>query len=194
MWCSGDSCHHNVVVARGPSALTADQIKYSVLCTFTSAVIMSLLLIGGLAWMEMGTGIYIIAIVLLLLCCIYPIFKNGLEMYRMYASVSNDDADLDEDANLFQIWETVRITEPKPWYCYARVLFEVVFLFLWPFISMLADKNYPVALIFFMLGFFGFLWRYFDASAVLSELGSIFWPFLVHVTLASGDDWTLQEM
>ena len=93
MWCSGDSRHHNVVVARGPSALTADQIKYSVLCTFTSAVIMSLLLIGGLAWMEMGTGIYIIAIVLLVLCCIYPIFKNGQEMYRMYASVSNDDTE-----------------------------------------------------------------------------------------------------
>lgn len=48
MWCSGDSRLTNVVVARGPSALTTDQIKYSVLCTVTSTVVLCLLLIGAM--------------------------------------------------------------------------------------------------------------------------------------------------
>ncbi|KAL7541282.1 hypothetical protein ACHAXR_010772 [Thalassiosira sp. AJA248-18] len=177
MWCSGDSRHRNVIVARGPSALTPDQIKYSVLCTVSSSIVLSLLLLGAMAWMETGLETYILALVLLLLCCIYPVFMNAVEMYRMYAGVNNEDADEDEDvdeeANMFQLWETVRITQPKLWYCYARVVMEVSFLFLWPFISMLTKKNYPVAFIFFVLGFFTFLWRFFDACEVLRQLGSM---------------------
>ena len=38
---------------------------------------------------------------------------------------------------------------------------------------MLVKRNYPVAFVFLMLSSFTFLWRYFDASAVLSELGSL---------------------
>ena len=70
-------------------------------------------------------------------------------MHRMYEGVNSEDADVDEEdgANLFhfQVWETVRITQPNPWYCYTRVAIEVVFFFLWPFINMLVKRNYPVA-------------------------------------------------
>lgn len=38
---------------------------------------------------------------------------------------------------------------------------------------MLLNRNYPVAFVFFMLGSFTFLWRYFDSSVVLSELGKL---------------------
>ena len=34
------------------------------------------------------------------------------------------------------------ITQPRPWYCYARVAVEVVILFLWPFIAMCLDRDY----------------------------------------------------
>mmetsp|Transcript_3319 Transcript_3319/g.5141 ORF Transcript_3319/g.5141 Transcript_3319/m.5141 type:complete len:116 (+) Transcript_3319:679-1026(+) len=72
-------------------------------------------------------------------CCIVPPFRNGVEMH-------SEDADVDEEdgANLFQVWETVRITQPKPWYCYGRDTIEDVFFFLWPFINMLTKKNYPL--------------------------------------------------
>jgi len=101
-------------------------------------------------------------------------------MYSMYRSLNEEEEeptgerdDRHGDGNVFHVWETVRITRPKAWYCYTRVAIEIVFLFLWPFIAMLGKKNYPVAFIFFMLSSFTFLWRYFDASAVLSELGSL---------------------
>ncbi|KAL9179381.1 hypothetical protein ACHAXT_008671 [Thalassiosira profunda] len=175
MWCSGGSRRHNVVVARGPSALTPDQIKYSVLCTMTSGALFSLLFVGALVWLEMGLGILIATIVILIVCCIYPMFRNASETYKLYGGVNDSVAGADDDAeaNIFQVWEAFRITEPKLWYCYARILIEVVFLFLWPFINLLVTHNYPVAAIFFVLGGFTFLWRYFDANAALSELGSI---------------------
>ncbi|KAL7536441.1 hypothetical protein ACHAWF_005468, partial [Thalassiosira exigua] len=174
MWCSGDSRHHHVVVARGPSALTHEQVKYSVFCTVSASILFTLLLVGGLAWFESGTGIYVVVAGICVLCCIYPIIIDGLEMYRMYNAL-NEDADVDEESggHLFQIWKTFRISQPKPSYCYARILLEVIFFFLWPFINMIVKKNTPVAVVFFLLGSFTFLWRYFDASAVLSELGSI---------------------
>lgn len=88
----------------------------------------------------------------------------------MYHGVSEDDDNMSvedpEERNLFQVWDSFRITEPEPWYCYARIAMEIVFLFLWPFINMLLNRNYPVALVFFMLGSFTFLWRYFDSCAV----------------------------
>jgi len=174
MWCAGNSRQHSVVVAAGESALTSDQIKFSVFCTVASSVFLTLLIIGLLMWMELGTASYILVAVVSLLCCLVPIFRNSMEMYRTYSSLQSEDVDANEDgAHIFQVWETLRITEPKPWYCFARIIIEVVFLFLWPFIHMLVKKNYPVALVFFLLSSFTFLWHYFDSCAVLQEIGSI---------------------
>ena len=96
-------------------------------------------------------------------------------MHQMYLTVREDANTSEEDtgASLIQVWETVRITQPKPWYCYARVVTEFFFLFLWPFAVMLVKRNYPVALIFLCLGSFTFIWRYFDAATVLAEYGPI---------------------
>ena len=70
-----------------------------------------------MAWMETGAGSYILVLILLSLCCIYPVSMNALEMYRMYDGVNDDDDEsvTEEEANLFQVWETFRVTQPKPW-------------------------------------------------------------------------------
>ena len=176
-WCSGDSHQRTVLVTGGPSALSGEQMKFSVLCTFTSVILATLLLIGVLVWMEMGVAIYVIAAIIALLCCVYPLFVNSREMLKLYDQLNegnNDEEDDERGSNtMMNVWERVVISEPKPWLCYAFVAFEVVFFFLWPFISMLVLKNGPIGAVFFVLGFFNFLWRYFDASSVLSKYGSI---------------------
>lgn len=57
---------------------------------------------------------------------------------------------------------------------------------------MLVNKNYPVALVFLMLGSFTFLWRYFDASAVLSELGSL--SYVGDDTITHAQKFCLSEL
>lgn len=178
MWCSGDSRRNNVIVARGPSALTLDQIRFSAFCTSISSLLVLLLAVGVLVWLELGIVVYIIVALLGLLCCIVPIIRNGIETYRMYDGVNKEEEDQQvgeetNGTNMLQVWQTYRITQPKLWYCYLRVSCEVVFLFLWPFIFMLVQGNYPVAIIFLLLASFTFVWRYFNALDVLSELGSI---------------------
>lgn len=57
--------------------------------------------------MESGVGIYILVSVVALLCCIVPIFRNALEMYKTYEGVVTDedvnDGDEEDGANLFQV-------------------------------------------------------------------------------------------
>lgn len=175
-WCSGDSHQRTLLVTGGPSALSGEQMKFSVLCTFISVILATLLLIGYLVWMEFGLAIYLIAAVIALLCCVWPLFVNSREMLKLYDELkegNNDEEDNERGSNtMMNVWERVVISEPKPWLCYAFVAFEVVFFFLWPFISLVL-KNGPIGVVFFVLGFFNFLWRYFDASSVLSKYGTI---------------------
>ncbi|KAL7471321.1 hypothetical protein ACHAXS_011620 [Conticribra weissflogii] len=188
MWGRGiDRRRRTVVVARGPSGLTATQIRFAGVCSIAGTVLTTLCFIGGLVWMATGPGSYVVVALVSLVCCVVPLVRSNREMYAMYRTLNEGDDEKEEqagqgngkhddyrgDANVFHVWETVRITRPKAWYCYTRVAIEIVFFFLWPFIAMLAKKNYPVAFIFVMLSSFTFLWRYFDASAVLSELGSL---------------------
>jgi len=181
MWGRGiDGRRRTVVVARGPSGLTATQMRFAGVCSVTGTVLVTLCFVGGLVWMATGPGSYVVVALVSLVCCVVPLVRSNREMYSMYRSLNEEEEeptgerdDRHGDGNVFHVWETVRITRPKAWYCYTRVAIEIVFLFLWPFIAMLGKKNYPVAFIFFMLSSFTFLWRYFDASAVLSELGSL---------------------
>jgi len=175
MWCSGDN-RHQVVVASGPSALTREQVKMSAICTLTSSIVVILLICGFLVWLGMGVAIYIIVAMLGLLCCAVPIIKNGLDTVKMYESIvetSDNSNEEDDGANLLSVWETYRITNPSTWYVYTRIFIEIVFFFLWPFISLLEKKNYPIAILFLLLSKFTFIWRYFSALDVLSTLGSI---------------------
>lgn len=41
-------------------------------------------------------------------------------------------------------------------------------LFLWPLLAMLVLHNWPVAIVFFVMGVFSLIWRYFDSTTVLS--------------------------
>lgn len=176
-WCSGDSHQQTLLVTGGPSALSDEQMKFSIFCTFTSVILATLLLIGFMVWMELGVAIYLLAAILALLCCVYPLFRNSREMKKLYDQLKEDNYDEEDNEQeaktMMNVWEKVVISEPKPWLCYTFVVFEVVFFFIWPFITMLTNKNYPVAAVFFVLGFFSFLYRFFDAAAVLAKYGSI---------------------
>ena len=78
-----------------------------------------------------------------------------------------------EDATMFRLWETSRVTRPKNWLCYTGLVLEFGFLFVWPIATLFRIGSWPIALVFVVLSFFSFLRKYFDASAILCELGSL---------------------
>ena len=116
LWCAGDSRLHSVVVARGPSRLTLDQIKLSGWVSLTSTILAILLGFGVLVWIGVGVTIYIIVPLLAVICCIWPLISNNRMMLDMYEGVRSDTNQSDDDergANtIYQVWKTVRVTEP----------------------------------------------------------------------------------
>ena len=57
---------------------------------------------------------------------------------------------------------------------------------------MLVKHNYPVAWTFLLLGSFTFLWRYFDTSVVLSEVGSM--TSVVEDSISHQEQYRLNEV
>lgn len=78
-----------------------------------------------------------------------------------------------DKTTMFRVWETTRISKPRIWVCYTGLFFEFAFLFFFPFVVLFKTGNYPIGCIFVVISVFSFLRKYFDAAAILCELGSM---------------------
>jgi len=76
-------------------------------------------------------------------------------------------------ATMFQLWETVRVSQPRPWYSLTITVLSVVLLYLWPFISFYVSGNFQIGTLFCVFGLFSLVRIYMDPHAVLTELGSM---------------------
>ena len=186
-----------ISAAKGPSALSQRQMQMSVVCSFVGGAILMLYVVGILVWIDTGLMFYISASVICILCCLLPMVTAAWRAYKMHSDMNQDLQKEEEEGHradqnrndehktnssnkeekdretMYQVFEKVRITRPRPWYCYTRMALDMTFLFFWPLIVLFRTKNYPVGAIFLILGIFTGLLRYFDASSVLSELGSL---------------------
>jgi len=234
-----------ISAAKGPSALTPGQVMATVVGNLVGAVLVTLFVIGLLLWVQAGTLFYVIAALICVVCCIFPVARSSVRMYKVYRDINNDIAyaeanyeeyldeqellaseedtgdrvtdeglggsdgeekeddtekpeasekgtgvRFDEEASknimesrnkikekeqttMFQLWETVRITQPRPWVSYLGIVCEFAFLLLWPVITLFTGKNYNIAAIFLIFAIFSFLRVYFDASTLLAELGCL---------------------
>jgi len=63
-----------------------------------------------------GAAVYSIVSIVAVICCIWPLISNNRRMLDMYEGVRSDTNQNDDDergANtIYQIWKTVRVTEP----------------------------------------------------------------------------------
>lgn len=232
---------HLKSAAKGPAALTPGQVKATVVGNLVGAVLVTLFVIGLMLWVKAGTLFYIIAALVCVICCIFPVARQSVRLYRAYRDINDDiayaeanyDEYMDEEelvpneedagdrvinksddeenaddaekseasekgigvrfdeevvknamkasdkkkekeqTTMFQLWETVRVTQPRPWFSYLGIVCEFAFLFLWPVITLFAGKNYNIAAIFLIFAIFNFLRVYFDASTLLAELGCL---------------------
>jgi hypothetical protein len=85
---------------------------------------------------------------------------------------ANTNAEL-ESVGMFYVWDHYRITRPSVIFCWIMFALEVGLLFAWPFIGLLVGKNWPIAVLFFVVAFFSGIRYYFNAAIVLEEVGSL---------------------
>lgn len=89
-------------------------------------------------------------------------------------STTTGESDSASDINaLISVWESVRVTEAQPWFCWATAGLEVTVFYLWPLISLSVTGNGPVAIVFGVVGAFSVVRHYYNVSNLLQELGPI---------------------
>jgi hypothetical protein len=199
MFCSS-SRSRKIITTSGPAALRPSQIITSTVCNSVLSLVIISMAVSYLVWMDTGITSYLVVGILLIICFLLPLIKMNwatLKMYRdannkdeekMYEKTSGGDADGDDGVEeqrirndegvtektvMFRLWETSRVTKPKNWVCYAGLILEFTFLFLLPIIALFYAGNFPYGIVFFVLAFFSFLRKYFDAATILCELGSM---------------------
>lgn len=78
--------------AKGPAALTQGQVKASAIANFLGAILVSLFILGFLLWVSAGTLFYVVAAIICILCCIFPVAKQSINVCRVYRDINMDVA------------------------------------------------------------------------------------------------------
>jgi hypothetical protein len=85
----------------------------------------------------------------------------------------DNDNDNDNDSNYCEafvsIWESVRVTELKPLWCYIFLAVEIIIFFLWPVIGLFYFQNTPIGVVFLILGVHFIPRHYFNVSNLLQD-------------------------
>eukprot|EP00536_Pseudo-nitzschia_multiseries_P017966 jgi/Psemu1/328702/estExt_fgenesh1_pg.C_19900002 len=172
---------HMIINANGPSALTRKQVLTGSICNLVATILIMLGAIAYLVWMSTGWTSYILVGMVCVACCLFPFAKSQKHVVHLYSDMNEDDLVEDggdqevteEETTLYRLWETSRVVQPKAWACYVGMLLEFVFLFLIPIYTLFVTGNNNIGVVFLILSFFSFVRKYFDAAAVLCELGSM---------------------
>ena len=165
-----------IYAVKGPSALEPGQMKSNLACTLIGVLLVSGMILGLLLWIAKPTLTVVFVALILAVCCILPAVRSSLDLYRTHENIRDtDDMEVgdEQDASMYQVWETVTISKPREWYCWTRATLDVIFLFAWPLITLYNSNNAALGTLFLILGLFSGLRIYFNASWVLSELGSV---------------------
>jgi len=75
-------------------------------------------------------------------------------------------------ASTFQVWESMRITQPRTELLYTTFIITFLFFFLYPLISLFIT-NAPIGYVFLFWGTISFLRLTFNMKYLLADLGSI---------------------
>eukprot|EP00529_Nitzschia_sp_RCC80_P003642 CAMPEP_0113454980 /NCGR_PEP_ID=MMETSP0014_2-20120614/8142_1 /TAXON_ID=2857 /ORGANISM="Nitzschia sp." /LENGTH=1076 /DNA_ID=CAMNT_0000346401 /DNA_START=75 /DNA_END=3305 /DNA_ORIENTATION=- /assembly_acc=CAM_ASM_000159 len=86
-------------------------------------------------------------------------------------AIQHDDVGKDE--MMISVWESLRVSEPTPTYCWMVFGLEITIFYLWPVISLFASGNGPVATLLFIVGLFSLCRHYFNATNILQSVGRL---------------------
>lgn len=174
--CCRDSRRSTIMAARGPASLRYRQAWSSFACSIIGSLLVLLLLIGYFVWADFDAVLVALVTVMVFLCCLLPMLKDSLSLYRTYQGIYggvDDDATSDVDANIFQVWETHCILRPRPALCYTTFVVEITILFLWPLGNLYKNNSNSIATLFLIVGLLSFFRIYFSVGAVLARTGMV---------------------
>lgn len=176
----------SVMIVQGPSALEPHQMLSSLICSIGASLLLVLMLASLLVWLG-GTGVIVAVIVVVVLLCFIPVFRQNVQIFRTYLNILRErrpqaifdeggeepSSHLEESGGIFQTFDSYRVSRPTKHLCWAVVVLEFLFLFLWPIVSLFYTKNYAVAVLFLVMVAITTVQSHLNAGRIIQELGSL---------------------
>jgi len=164
-----------IVIAGGPSAVTAAQIKSSGIFALIMYTIFLAIFASVSHWYKLPVSI-IMVIELLMIAFIYPRLKQSYKIMKALIPVKEKlaiEGNAGEDSAIYQVWRNYRVTEPTTLLCYIIFSLEVVFFYLVPLYTLFAVGNWKIAVLFFILAGISGVRTYFDPATILEVTHSL---------------------
>lgn len=147
--------------ASGEEALDRSHFISTLVCSLLGVCIGVLILVGFLVWMGQGATVVIVVAVVLFICCGGPVIVSAGHLFR---NMPNKESESNvDDTALYHVWQSTTVTKPREWYCWFRLLLDMVFLFLWPMAALYANDLPRNGSLFLVVGLISGLRIHFDA-------------------------------
>ena len=154
----------NRMVVSGPNALERNQYSSTLACSAVAVVLIVLFVCGLLFDMGQNAVVLVVVAIVILLCCV-PFGISSWQLYRSMPDDTDGHNDNEEDAvPQLQAWASYTVAKPKAWYCWTRLVLDVVACFVVPVILKFAAGLPRNAVLFLVVGFISGMRLSFDAG------------------------------
>lgn len=188
--------------------IMAGQIRSSLICVFAGLGLMILCFVAAMVWLQLDSIITVVIVLIVAFILFIPLLWTSVQVYRWYyndgistSSVKNnetgpeqsseegvDRAMGDDDYAMVQVWETVRVTQPLPSFCWVMYMLEMIIFLFFPGIALFSSGLISHGAIFTVLGFWSWLRLYFNPTSVLISVGSFYGTGVGHLDVDENDD------
>mmetsp|Transcript_13632 Transcript_13632/g.27765 ORF Transcript_13632/g.27765 Transcript_13632/m.27765 type:complete len:1117 (-) Transcript_13632:64-3414(-) len=167
--------HYSVVV--GPGSLQRNQMRSSIACAIIGAFLEFFVLISALVWFDVAALAIMALIFITMLCCV-PTARRIVFLTRTFRLIQQwkelkmeKHEEWKYSGTLHRVRNVYWVSKPTNTLCWVAFGLEVVFLVLFPFITLCATDNAWIVLIFLLVCVLTVIKHYFDSTLVVRELG-----------------------
>ncbi len=172
-----DQNKRQYTVIVGPGSLHGYQMLSSITCAVIGAVLEVFVLISVLVWFDVA-ALTVVALIFITIFCCVPTTRRIVFMTRTFKLIQQWkelNRELHEDwkysGTLHQARNVYWVSKPMDALCWVAFGLEVVFLVLFPFITLCATDNAWIVIIFLLMCILTATKHYFDCTLVVRELG-----------------------
>jgi len=178
-----------IAIVHGPGALTVQQMRSSLVCSAIGTFLLIFLLFSILRFLGCNAmlGMCVVVIVIAIAITMIFIFSRSslkspirlcrlaynLELFKRDNEAFNNSSTDNASVCVYLSTEVKRITRPTKRFCYTMLVLELVVFFCLPLASLFIIGNYPVALVFLIVGIITCMRYYINVAIVLEETGNL---------------------
>lgn len=161
-------------------ALHLHQIHSVLMFQLIGNILILLLISSFFAYFRFDPLDICVVLVLITAFCVWPLNRAVIQASSQLQNIifpSQNTTSTNNNDNptcIYQIkWRQLRLAQPREGMCYLALMLYFTIFFLYPIIALYKAGNYPIARTFIILAPISFIYKHYDPSTILCELGNL---------------------